>query len=95
MHNRYPNSNDAVAAIFKAGTDTDCGGFMSGAAPGALAAGTITTEDIDVIMRRQFRMRIRLGHFDPPYVPSPHCPPPRLPLVPWSPSFPGPPGTHL
>ena len=28
MKTRYPSNNDAVAAIFAAGTDVDCGSFM-------------------------------------------------------------------
>jgi beta-D-xylosidase 4 len=66
MHNRYPNNDDAVAAILRAGTDVNCGIFMQTFAPHALANGSITEADLDVILRRQFRLRLRLGHFDPP-----------------------------
>ena len=66
MAARYPNNDDAVAAILRAGTDVNCGAFMKTFAPHALANGSITEADLDVILRRQFRMRLRLGHFDPP-----------------------------
>ena len=99
MAQRYPNTDDAVAAILKAGVsfsanrpahqkptpqknrpepkpyhplnphqqvDVNCGSFMQTFAPHALANGTITEADLDVVLRRQFRLRLRLGHFDPP-----------------------------
>jgi beta-D-xylosidase 4 len=66
MKTRYPNNDDAVAAILRAGTDVNCGIFMQTFAPHALANGTISEADLDVILRRQFRLRTRLGHFDPP-----------------------------
>ena len=66
MSHRYPNSDDAVAAILRAGTDVNCGAFMQTMAPGALARGAITEADLDTVLRRQFRLRLRLGHFDPP-----------------------------
>eukprot|EP01052_Picozoa_sp_SAG31_P036915 SAG31_NODE_4677_length_3040_cov_3.849031_4_plen_256_part_00 len=47
-------------------TDADCGGFMGGNAAKALAAGLITEDDIDVRLEMLFKVRIRLGHFDPP-----------------------------
>jgi len=66
MKTRYPNNDDAVRAILLAGTDVNCGSFMQTFAPHALANGSITEADLDVVLRRQFRVRIRLGHFDPP-----------------------------
>jgi len=65
MNRRYPDNDDAVAAILRAGTDVNCGSFMKTFAPHALANGSITEVDLDVILRRQFRVRLRLGHFDP------------------------------
>jgi hypothetical protein len=35
-------------------------------APSSLASGNITEADIDVLLKRLFRVRIRLGQFDPP-----------------------------
>ena len=70
MKTRYPDANDAVAAILHAGTDIDCGlgttAFMKDNAAAAIRAGAIAEADIDVVLRRLFRVRLRLGHFDPP-----------------------------
>jgi hypothetical protein len=66
MRNRYPDPSDAVAAILRAGTDVDCGGFMFKNANQSIIDGKTTEADFDVILRRQFRLRLRLGMFDPP-----------------------------
>ena len=50
----------------QAGTDVDCGGFVTSNASVALAQGLITESDIDTVLRRLFRVRLRLGQFDPP-----------------------------
>lgn len=50
----------------QAGTDVDCGSFGTSNASVALAEGLITESDIDTVLRRLFRMRLRLGQFDPP-----------------------------
>jgi beta-D-xylosidase 4 len=67
-HHYTPTASQAVAVILRAGTDVDCGGFMTDHAPQALADGNITVADLDVVLKRLFRMRLRLGHFDPPGV---------------------------
>ena len=64
-HHYTKTAEEAVAVILAAGTDVDCGGFMTANAPKALANGNITEEDMNVVLRRLFRVRIRLGHFDP------------------------------
>jgi len=64
MHTRYPDANDAVRAIVGAGTDVDCGHFMAASAMNAIGNGTVTEADFDVLLLRQFRVRLRLGHFD-------------------------------
>ena len=60
MKTRYPDANDAVAAILRAGTDIDCGlgtsAFMKDNAAKAITAGTITEADLDVVLRRLFRV---------------------------------------
>ena len=66
MHTRFPNPDDAVAAILAAGTDLDCGGFMSQHFEHALNASAVTIGALDAALLRMFRMRIRLSHFDPP-----------------------------
>ena len=50
----------------QAGTDVDCGGFVTSNAFAALAQGLISESDIDTVLRRLFRVRLRLGQFDPP-----------------------------
>lgn len=63
----YTNTpEEAVQAVLRAGTDVDCGSFVPQYAPSALANGTINVGDIDTALQRLFRVRIRLGHFDPP-----------------------------
>ena len=54
-----------VADILHAGTDVDCGGNIGQHAQSALDAGTITEADIDERLSMLFRVRFRLGHFDP------------------------------
>ena len=55
----------AVQAVLRAGTDVDCGNFATQHAQSALNQGVITQDDIDTVLLRQFKLRIRLGHFDP------------------------------
>lgn len=54
-----------VKDILNAGTDVDCGGMMGGNAMKALNASAITEADIDERLKMLFRVRLRLGHFDP------------------------------
>ncbi len=63
-HHYTDTPAEAVAAIVKAGTDVDCGGFMKQWAAAAVANNTVTEADYDVLLRRLFRVRIRLGHFN-------------------------------
>ncbi len=51
--------------MLRAGTDVDCGGFVSAHAQSALDKGTITEADMDTRLKMLFRVRMRLGHFDP------------------------------
>ena len=67
-HHYTPTTSDAVRVILAAGTDVDCGGFMTANAAQAIKDGNITEADIDVVLKRLFRVRLRLGHFDPPGV---------------------------
>ena len=55
----------AVQAVLRAGTDVDCGSFVTQHAQSALNQGVITQADIDAVLVRAFKLRIRLGHFDP------------------------------
>jgi beta-glucosidase-like glycosyl hydrolase len=65
-HHYTATPGEAVRDVLRAGTDVDCGGFVTHNAQGALDNKTITVDDIDVRLRYLFRMRLRLGHFDPP-----------------------------
>jgi beta-glucosidase-like glycosyl hydrolase len=64
-HNYTPTPELAVQAVLRAGTDVDCGGFVSQFAPSALNQSLITEADIDERLRMLFRVRFRLSHFDP------------------------------
>ena len=65
-HHYTATPEEAVADVLHAGTDVDCGGFVQTHGASALAKGLITKDDIDTRLKYLFRMRIRLGHFDPP-----------------------------
>ena len=65
-HHYTSTPEESVAAILRAGTDVDCGGFIGKYAASALNKSVITTEDIDARLRKLMRVRMRLGHFDPP-----------------------------
>ena len=66
-HHHYTKTPEAsVAAVLRAGTDVDCGDFVPKNAPSALKHGYITIGDIDARLEQLFRVRMRLGHFDPP-----------------------------
>jgi pre-mRNA-splicing factor SYF2/beta-D-xylosidase 4 len=65
-HHYTPTPELAVQAVLRAGTDVDCGNFVPTHAASALANGDITTADIDTVLKRLFKVRIKLGQFDPP-----------------------------
>lgn len=65
-HNYTATAVEAVGKILHAGTDLDCGGFVEENALQSLAAKTITMADIETRLVNLFRVRVRLGHFDPP-----------------------------
>jgi beta-D-xylosidase 4 len=64
-HHYTKTTDEAVAAIVGAGTDVDCGGFMGKYTQQAITNGAVTEAQIDVLLQRLFRVRLRLGHFDP------------------------------
>ena len=55
-----------VAAVLRAGTDNDCGTFVTDHAMSALNQSIITEADIEARLRMMFRVRMRLQHWDPP-----------------------------
>lgn len=64
-NHHFDNATAAVKDILHAGTDVDCGGMMGGNAMAALNASIISEDDIDTRLKMLFRVRMRLGHFDP------------------------------
>lgn len=64
-HNYTKTPEETVRAVLRAGTDVDCGEFVSRNAASALQKGMIVEGDLDDRLRFQFRLRMRLGHFDP------------------------------
>ena len=66
-HAYFDNYKDAVAESIKRGIDsiTDDHPISKQAIRDALADGTLTENDLDVALRNTFRVRIRLGEFDP------------------------------
>eukprot|EP00729_Bicosta_minor_P001353 gene1353-22714_t len=64
-HYHNDTSEEAVRDILRAGTDNDCGGFVGNNAMSALNKSFITMGDIDERLAMLWRVRFRLGHFDP------------------------------
>jgi len=63
-HNYTTTPEEAVRDVLRAGTDVDCGGFVQKYIQSALNKGVVTMDDIDTALKRMFRVRLRLGHFD-------------------------------
>ena len=64
-HNYTDTPEEAVREVLRAGTDIDCGSFVSDHAASALKKGVITEDDIDERLHKAFKLRFRLQHFDP------------------------------
>lgn len=64
-HHFTDTPEEAVQKVLRAGTDSDCGGFVKEYAQSALDKGFITEADLDERLRKLFAVRMRLGHFDP------------------------------
>jgi beta-glucosidase-like glycosyl hydrolase len=64
-HHYTATPEETVRDVLRAGTDVDCGTFVPQFAPSALQKGLITEEDLNIRLSYLFRMRMRLGHFDP------------------------------
>ena len=67
-HYKNHSAEQVVADILHAGTDVGCHefgiSFVVQHAAAALGNGTITMADIEARLAMQFRVRLRLGHFD-------------------------------
>ena len=64
-HHFTKTPEDAVRDVLRAGTDIDCGNFVTSNAQSALDKNVITEKDLDDRLRMQFKVRMRLSHFDP------------------------------
>lgn len=75
-HRYMAEYKQAVAASIRAGIDsiTDDHGVVKQAIRDGLAEGLLEEGDLDVALRNTFRVRMRLGEFDPPE---------RNPMPPW------------
>lgn len=65
-HHFTSTPEEAVAAVLHAGVDVDLGGFVGSYATKALASHHVSMADIEMRLAKSFRVRLRLGHFDPP-----------------------------
>jgi beta-glucosidase len=68
FHKTHPNAASAAADALIHGTDIDCGNTAYKALVQAVKDGLITEKQIDVSLKRLFRIRFRLGMFDPPAI---------------------------
>jgi beta-D-xylosidase 4 len=64
-HHYYPTPEATVAGVLKAGTDVDCTSFVGQHAQSALNQSLIDEALIDARLANLFKVRMRLGHFDP------------------------------
>jgi len=64
-HHYTSTPEQTVQKVLRAGTDVDCGSFVPQHAQSALQQGLINEGDLDTRLSFLFRVRMRLGHFDP------------------------------
>lgn len=64
QHHYTPTAETTVQAVLRAGTNIDCGQFLSTHGMDAYDGGLATEDDLDAALRPLFRVRMRLGHFD-------------------------------
>jgi beta-glucosidase-like glycosyl hydrolase len=65
-HHYYASPEETVAGVLQAGTDVDCTSFVGQHAQSALDKKLIDEQLIDERLANLFKVRMRLGHFDPP-----------------------------
>ena len=58
-HHYTKTPEEAVRDILKAGTDSDCGGFVGEHAASALTQKLITEDDFDARLKNLFKVRMR------------------------------------
>ena len=69
-HHYTRTPEESVAAIVAAGQDVDCNynqgnSFMTRNTQSAINEGLVKQADVDALLQRQFRLRLRLGQFEP------------------------------
>lgn len=64
-HNYTKTPDETNLAVLKAGMDTDCGSFFNQTLSGSMADGAVSRDLIDTALTNIFRVRMRLGQFDP------------------------------
>eukprot|EP00750_Incisomonas_marina_P023484 INCI5035.7.p1 GENE.INCI5035.7~~INCI5035.7.p1 ORF type:complete len:707 (+),score=122.42 INCI5035.7:169-2289(+) len=65
QHHYYETAEETVAGVLAAGTDVDCTRFIGQHAQDAITKGVLSEADIDPHLENLFKVRMRLGHFDP------------------------------
>jgi len=65
-HHYVSSLPEAAAAIVKAGMDSITDDLADESVRSAVALGLLTESDLDVALRRNFRVRFLMGEFDPP-----------------------------
>jgi pre-mRNA-splicing factor SYF2/beta-D-xylosidase 4 len=64
-HHYTSTPEETVRDVLRAGTDVDCTSFVPQFANSALQKGLINEADLNLRLSNLFRVRMRLGHFDP------------------------------
>ena len=65
-HHYTATAEETVRDVLQAGVDVDCGTFVQSTAASALNQSLINETLIETRIANLFRVRFRLGHFDPP-----------------------------
>eukprot|EP01062_Namystynia_karyoxenos_P073291 TRINITY_DN70101_c0_g1_i1.p1 TRINITY_DN70101_c0_g1~~TRINITY_DN70101_c0_g1_i1.p1 ORF type:complete len:908 (+),score=307.11 TRINITY_DN70101_c0_g1_i1:79-2724(+) len=64
-HKYETDSSKAIKDVLEAGMDSDCGGYLTKYMQKAIDSGVVTKDDYNTALSHMFRMRMRIGHFDP------------------------------
>jgi len=64
-HNFESDPDKVSKEVLEAGMDSDCGGFLAKHMQKSIDDGVTTVKDFNAALTNLFRVRMRLGHFDP------------------------------